>query len=98
MPYFLIFAEDRGDGLDDRLAHRQEHIDYWNAQTGVVKVAGAMLGGDRPNGSVLLIEAQDEPAARALLERDPFTREGVFSGQNQVIAMRPAIGDWFPAR
>lgn len=98
VPYFLILAEDRGDGLDDRLAHRQEHIDYWNAQTGVVKVAGAMLGGDRPNGSVLLIEAQDEPAARALLERDPFTREGVFSGQNQVIAMRPAIGDWFPAR
>lgn len=96
MAYFLILADDRADGLDDRLAHRQEHIDYWNGKPGAVKVAGAMLDGDRPRGSAFLIEADSEADARALLADDPFMLHGIFAGTTQVIAIRPAIGAWLP--
>ena len=97
MPYYLILAPDRPDALDDRLARRQAHIDYWIAKQGSVKVGGAMLDGDRPYGSTFLIEARDEVDARALLAGDPFTQHGVFADSVQVIAIRPAIGDWLPA-
>ena len=97
MPHFLILSPDRPDSLDQRLAHRQEHIDYWSDKPGVVKVAGAMLEGDRPNGSAFLLEADDEAAARALVADDPFTRHGIFAGDIRIVAMRPAIGEWVPA-
>ena len=97
MAYFLILAKDRLDALADRIAHRQEHIDYWTGNPGVVKVAGAMLDGEAPCGSALLIEADSESAARALLARDPFSIHGIFSADVQVTTVRPAIGDWLPA-
>ncbi|KPF81130.1 hypothetical protein IP78_05665 [Brevundimonas sp. AAP58] len=96
MPHFLILAEDRAEAGDDRLAHRQEHIEYWNSKPGVVKVAGAILDGDRARGSALLVEAQDEARARQMLAEDPFARHGVFQAEVTVMAVRPAIGDWLP--
>ena len=96
MPYYLILAPDRPDALDDRLTRRQAHLDYWKTKQGSVKVAGAMLDGDRPCGSTFLIEARDEADARALLAEDPFTQHGVFLDDAKVISIRPAIGDWLP--
>jgi uncharacterized protein YciI len=96
MAYFLVLADDRADALDERIAHRQEHIDYWTGKPGVVKVAGAMLDGDRPCGSSFLLEADDEAEARGLVAQDPFTKHGIFAGTTQVFAMRPAIGEWLP--
>lgn len=96
LPHYLILANDRADAVADRLAHRQEHIDYWNGKPAVVKVGGAMLDEDRATGSALLVEAKDEAEARALVAGDPFTRHGVFAGTPTVIAVRPAIGEWVP--
>lgn len=96
MAYFLVLAKDRAEAHEARLAHRQDHLDYWNGQMAQVKVAGAMLDGDRPMGSAFLIEAADEAEAQALLTADPFTTAGIFSANVQIIAMRPAIGDWLP--
>lgn len=96
MAYFLILANDRAGALDERIARRQEHIDYWTGKPGVLKVAGAMLDGDRPCGSSFLLETDDEAAGLSLLADDPFTKHGIFSGKTQVIAVRPAIGEWLP--
>jgi uncharacterized protein YciI len=96
MPFFLILSPDRTDVLDDRIALRQDHIDYWTSKPGVVKVAGAMLDGDQPTGSAFLIEAADLGAAQALLYDDPFMKQAIFSGESQIVAMRPTIGDWLP--
>lgn len=98
MPHFLILAPDRADSLDLRLAQRQAHLDYWGGLPGVVKVAGAMLDGDRPTGSSFLIETTNLTAAEALLANDPFTLAGVFDGTHRIVAVRPAIGDWLPAQ
>lgn len=96
MSHYLILVEDQSGAFEARLAHRQAHLHYWKAKAPAVQVAGAMLDGDRPRGSALLVEAADEAEARALLAGDPFTTAGVFSEQAQVIAVRPAIGDWLP--
>ncbi|QQV77670.1 YciI family protein [Sphingomonas aliaeris] len=96
MPYFLILAPDRPGALDLRIAHRQDHLDYWAARRDVVKVAGAMLDEDRPCGSSFLIETSDLAAAQALIAGDPFTAAGIFAGTEQIVAIRPAIGEWLP--
>lgn len=93
---FIVLARDRVGALKARLANRQRHLDYWTSQPGVVKVAGAMLAGDTPEGSAFLIEAEDEAAVRALVAADPFTVEGIFSSDVQIQAIRPAIGAWLP--
>ncbi len=95
--FFLIQAYDRPGALPERLAHRQEHLDYWNSLPGTVKVAGAMLDNDSPKGSAFLLEAADLPAAKALIAGDPFTVRGIFGTEIRIEVMRPAIGDWKPA-
>lgn len=95
--FFLILARDRVDALEQRLAIRQRHIDYWLAKGNTVKIAGAMLDGESPIGSSFLIEADDEDQARTLLADDPFTTEGVFGDDIRVQPIRPAIGSWKPA-
>lgn len=96
MPHFLILAPDRADALDLRIANRQDHLDYWAGRPGVVKVAGAILDGDRPSGSSFLIEAANAAEVEALIAGDPFTRVSVFTGRHQIVAIRPAIGEWLP--
>lgn len=96
--YFIVLAADRPNSLDRRIEHRQRHVDYWIAQGSIVKVAGAMLDGDGPDaapiGSSFLLEADDEAAVRALLSRDPFTLEQIFTGDFAVQPVRPALGVW----
>jgi uncharacterized protein YciI len=94
---FLVLARDRPGALEARLQHRQRHLEYWTSRPGTVKVAGAMLAGDTPEGSAFLIEADDESAVRALIAADPFALEGIFAPDPQIQAIRPAIGDWLPA-
>ena len=96
--FFIILAADRPNALDRRIEHRQRHVDYWVAQGGAVKIAGAMLDGDSadaaPVGSSFLLEADNEAAVRALLAGDPFTLEQVFAGDFVVQPVRPALGVW----
>lgn len=94
MPHFLILAADRPGALEKRLAHRQDHLDYWAGKHGAVKVAGAMLEDGQPSGSAFLLDTGDEREARGLLAEDPFMLRGIFTGQLEVTAIRPAIGDW----
>jgi hypothetical protein len=47
----LILAPDAPNMLERRLALRQLHVDYWLGQGDAVKVAGAMLSDDGPEGA-----------------------------------------------
>lgn len=99
--FFIILANDRPGLLEQRLAQRARHVDYWNAQPGVVKIAGAMLSDDStagtPKGSAFIVEAESLAAARALLAADPFTTEGIFDDDVRIEVLRPGIGEWKPA-
>jgi uncharacterized protein YciI len=97
MAFFLMLCRDRPGAAPVRATHRQRPVDYWLGIPGAVKVAGAIMDGDQPIGSSILIEAADETTARQLVAGDPFTTEGVFADPPEAIAVRPAIGAWIPA-
>jgi uncharacterized protein YciI len=75
---FLLIAHDKEDGLATRKATRAAHLDYWIGLGGVL-FGGPLLGADgNPFGSILVIEAEDEAAARAKFEADPYVEAGLF--------------------
>ncbi len=62
---------------DTRPAHL-EHLNKLNAE-GILKLAGPFLDDDgKPNGSLVIVEADDMAAARTLAEADPYYRAGLF--------------------
>lgn len=91
---FMIAAFDKPGMLETRLGVRPEHLDYLKGLGERVKMGGAMLNDDdQPLGSLLVIEAADRAAIEALLEKDPYSRAGVFE-RVDVRPWRPALGSW----
>ncbi|HEX2148120.1 MAG TPA: YciI family protein, partial [Pseudorhizobium sp.] len=46
---------------------------------GILKMAGPFLDDEgKPNGSLVIVEAEDMAAARALAEADPYYQAGLF--------------------
>ena len=63
--------------MDTRPAHL-DHLNKLNAD-GTLKMAGPFLDDDgKPNGSLVIVEAEDMAAARALAEADPYYQAGLF--------------------
>jgi uncharacterized protein YciI len=77
---FILIAHDREGALDLRKATRPAHLDYWRDAAGEnVILGGPLLAADgNPFGSVIVLEAPDEQAARALFEADPYVTAGLF--------------------
>lgn len=80
MPLYAIICHDRADAGDLRATTRPSHLDYLQAPGSPVRVAGALrTDGDVPVGSIIVVEVEDEAAARTFGENDPFARAGLFS-------------------
>ena len=76
---YAMIAKDKPDGLDKRLATRPVHLDHLNGLGDQLVFAGALFGeDDKPNGSLVVIEAASLDAARSMFAADPFVKEGVF--------------------
>jgi uncharacterized protein YciI len=77
MPLFVISFLDKPDSLALRADTREAHLAYWRA-TGALKLGGPYLDpkGD-PIGSLIVVEAADEAAARRLQEDDPYNTAGL---------------------
>ena len=81
---FLVVARDGNDpgAPARRAAVRPAHLEAARRlhAAGTLRAAGALLnGGEKAVGSALLVEAEDEAAARALVEEDVYFREGVWT-------------------
>jgi len=63
-----------------REANREAHLAYWQAHGDSVVTRGPLLSddGERHEGSVLLLDVPDMPAARALVENEPFHKAGCY--------------------
>ncbi len=80
---WLIIARDGtdADAPARRQAVRDRHLEGARALAadGRMSVGGAMLDGDGTMiGSMVLLEAEDEAAARALVEADVYSTAGVW--------------------
>jgi uncharacterized protein YciI len=80
MALFALLCTDKPDSLELRLATRPTHLDYLTGLGATLKLAGPTLDGDdKPNGSLLIVEADDIAAARALADNDPYAKAGLFA-------------------
>ena len=76
--HFVAILTDRDDGLPIRLANRPAHHRMAEGRP-AWPIAGPFLDdkGDMV-GSLLIIEAEDEAAARAVFATDPYAKAGLF--------------------
>ena len=77
---FAVTCTDQAGALQIRLDNREAHLAWAGAESGPVKMAGPLVGptGD-PVGSLLIVEADDEAALRAILTEDPYAKAELFS-------------------
>lgn len=77
---FAVTCTDQVGALQVRLDNREAHLAWAEAENGPVKMAGPLIGPDgNPVGSLLIVEAEDEEALRAVLQDDPYAKAELFS-------------------
>lgn len=78
---FAFICKDKSDHLHVRMETRPAHLEHLNAlnAAGTLKMAGPFLNAEgKPNGSLVIVEAADIDAARALADADPYAKAGLF--------------------
>lgn len=81
MALFAFVCADKPGHLNVRMDTRPAHVEHLNAlnASGVLKMAGPFLDSDgKPNGSLVIVEAETIEAARAIADADPYTKAGLF--------------------
>lgn len=77
---FAFICTDKPDHLQVRLDTRPEHLDHLNGLGDTLKAAGPFLGDDgKPCGSLVIVEADDIAAAKAIADSDPYAKAGLFA-------------------
>lgn len=79
--YFVFICRDKKGALQTRMDTRPDHLAYLKEldAKGVIKAAGPMLGDDeKPCGSLIIIEAENQAAAEEIASRDPYAHAGLF--------------------
>jgi uncharacterized protein len=74
---FVIIGHDGPNGAKLRPSLRPAHLDNLRplVSRGKVKIAGPFTDG---SGSLIVVDMDDEAAARAFAESDPYVKGGVF--------------------
>lgn len=85
---FALICKDKPGHLQLRLDVRPDHVAFLNDLNakGALKFAGPFLDADgKPDGSLVVIEATDASAAKAIADADPYAKAGLFES----VAIRP---------
>ena len=96
---FMVVTRDKADSVQLRMDTRPAHLEYLNSAGDRVKLAGPIMStGDEPQpiGSVILIDAASEGAAKIFADNDPYTLAGLFENV-EILPWRAALGNWKPA-
>lgn len=75
---FVALCFDKPDHVDLRMSTRAAHLAFLDKHATHVKLGGPFVEGDKPVGSMLILDCADEASARALLAEDPYARAGLF--------------------
>ena len=92
---YIMFNEDRPDGLAIREAAREAHFAYLERHRNIVVLAGGTLAedGKTRTGSVFIVNVSDREAAERFSAEEPFRRAGLFK---TVKITRMRRGQWNP--
>ena len=92
MPLFTVSCRDRPDAFDLRARTREAHLAYLAERGDAVRLGGPWQDEEgRSVGSLLIVEAGDLAAARALADADPYAQAGLFASV-QVEPWRLVVG------
>jgi len=78
---FAFICNDKPvEGLALRLANRPDHVEWLTGLGATLKFAGPFMddSGSEMRGSLVVVEAENIEAARAISAQDPFFKAGVF--------------------
>ena len=76
---YAVLCTDKPDHLQTRMDTRPEHLAFRNSLGYKLKFAGPFLRADeKPNGSLLMLDAESLEAAKALAGEDPYAKAGLF--------------------
>ena len=96
MPVYAFYCRDGEDAPKIRPTVREKHFAHIFAHVGAYKLGGPLKREGEAIGSLVMIEAEDETAARALFEADPYFIAGVWHSIN-VDEFVPLTGTWRPS-
>ncbi|WP_349956484.1 YciI-like protein [Rhizobium sp. ZPR3] len=78
---FAFVCKDKPGYLNVRMETRPAHVEHLNKLNaeGTLKMAGPFLDAEgKPNGSLVIVEADSVEAAVAIADSDPYTKAGLF--------------------
>lgn len=92
---YILYNEDRPDGLALREATREAHLAYLEGHKDKLVLGGGLLSEDGKTrlGSVFILNVPDRKAAEAFSADEPFRRAGLFK-TTRITRMRR--GQWHP--
>ena len=79
MPLFAILCHDRPDAGSLRADTRPRHLEHLARIAADIAIAGPILDGDRPKGSIIIAEFVDLDSAQAFAATDPYAVAGLFA-------------------
>lgn len=84
---FALLCTDKADHLQLRLDVRPQHLEYLASLGDKLKFAGPFLSENehKPNGSLVVIEAENMDEAQAVAAADPYALAGLF----ETVTIRP---------
>ena len=83
---FAVTALDKQDHLETRLATRSAHLQFWDDNAAAMVLAGPFLDAEgKATGSLMIVRAENQAAAEALVARDPYAEAGLFES----VVVRP---------
>ena len=82
---YVLICEDKPDSEELRKSVRPQHLEHIQGYD--VRFAGPMLADNEATmiGSIIVLEADDQAAARTFAELDPYNQAGLFSN----VTIRP---------
>lgn len=78
---FAFVCKDKPGHLNVRMDTRPAHVEHLNKLNaeGTLKIAGPFLDADgKPNGSLVVVNAETIEAATAIADSDPYAKAGLF--------------------
>ncbi|ACM28077.1 YciI-like protein [Agrobacterium sp. SHOUNA12C] len=78
---FAFVCKDKPGHLNVRMDTRPAHVEHLNKLNaeGTLKIAGPFLDADgKPNGSLVIVNADTIEAAKAIADSDPYAKAGLF--------------------
>jgi uncharacterized protein len=77
---FALLCSDKPASIDLRLSVRPDHLKYLESLGTALKAAGPFTNDEgQPTGSLVVIEAADRAAAKAMADADPYAKAGLFA-------------------